>query len=86
MQPQSKGQWAHTGTQEVSYKNREEFTVRMRAEEQAAQSGCGVSDSADIQYPTGHFPVQPAVGNLLERGVGPCDLQRSLPTPVIEKK
>ena len=49
----------------ISYKNKEEFTVRMRAEEQAAQSGCGVSDSADIQYPTGHFPVQPAVGNLL---------------------
>ena len=29
---------------------------------QAAQGGCGVSFSGDIQDPPGHGPVQPAVG------------------------
>jgi len=31
--------------------------------EQAAQGGCGVSFSRDIQDPPGQGPVQPAVGN-----------------------
>ena len=31
--------------------------------EQAAQGGCGVSFSGDIQDPPGHSPVQPAVGD-----------------------
>ena len=42
--------------------------------EQAAQVGCGVSFSGDIQDPS----VQPAVGSLLCRGVG---LKRSLEVP-----
>ena len=31
--------------------------------EQAAQGGCGVSFSGDIQDPPGQGPVQPAVGD-----------------------
>jgi len=31
--------------------------------EQAAQGGCGVSFSGDIQEPPGQGPVQPAVGD-----------------------
>ena len=31
--------------------------------EEAAQRGCGVSFSGDIQTPPGHGPVQPAVGD-----------------------
>jgi len=34
-----------------------------RALEQAAQGGCGVSFSGDIQDLTGQGPVQPAVGD-----------------------
>ena len=33
------------------------------APEQAAQGGCGVSFSGDIQDPPGQGPVQPAVGD-----------------------
>ena len=33
--------------------------------EQAAQKGCGVFFSGDIQNPPGHFPLQLTVGNLL---------------------
>jgi len=52
--------------------------------EQAAQRGCGVSFSGDIQNPPGWGPVQPAVGETaLARGLGLDDLQRSLPTPTI---
>jgi len=37
--------------------------------EQAAQGGCRVSFSGDIQGPSGHLPGQPALGNLLwQRG------------------
>jgi len=31
--------------------------------EQAAQGGCGVSFSGDIQHPPGQGPVQPALGD-----------------------
>ena len=44
------------------------FHLNMRkkgdgALEQAAQGGCGVSFSGDIQDPPGQVPVQPAVGD-----------------------
>jgi len=47
--------------------------------EQAAQGGCGVSFSGDIQDPPGQSPVQPAVGDPASAGGldwmthrGPC--------------
>ena len=43
------------------------FTVRVT--EQAAQGGYGVSFSVDIQDPSGHLLVQPAVRSLLCRGL-----------------
>jgi len=36
--------------------------------EQAAQGGCGVSFSGDIQDPPGQDPVQPAVGDPASAG------------------
>ena len=39
-----------------------------RALEQAAQGGCGVSFSGDIQDPPGQGPVQPAVGDPASAG------------------
>ena len=36
--------------------------------EQAAQGGCGVSFSGDIQDPPGHVPVQPTVGDPASAG------------------
>ena len=39
-----------------------------RALEQAAQGGCGVSFSGDIQDPPGQVPVQPAVGDPASAG------------------
>jgi len=50
---------------------------------QAAQGGCGVSFSGDIQDLPGRGPVQPAVGDPAWAGVGLGDPQRSLPTPTI---
>ena len=38
------------------------------AVEQAAQGGCGVSFSGDIQHPPGQGPVQPAVGDPASAG------------------
>jgi len=40
----------------------------MIAVEQAAQGGCGVSFSGDIQDPPGHGPEQPAVGDPTSAG------------------
>ena len=39
-----------------------------RALEQAAQGGCGVSFSGDIQNPPGQSPLQPAVGDPASAG------------------
>jgi len=39
-----------------------------RALEQAAQGGCGVSFSGDIQDPPGQSPVQPAAGDPASAG------------------
>jgi len=38
------------------------------APEQAAQGGCGVSFSGDIQDPPGQGPVQPALGDPASAG------------------
>ena len=60
------GAVAKTATQEVPYKYEEEQLCCEgdRALEQFARRG-GVSFSRGIQYPSGHFHMQPAVGNPL---------------------
>jgi len=69
-QRQDKGQWAQTEEQEVLSEHEEEFlhSDGDRALEQAAQGGCGVSFSGDIQDPPGQGPVQPAVGDPASAG------------------
>ena len=85
-QRQDKGQWAQTEAQEVLSEHEEEL---LHSEgngtlEQAAQGGCGVSFSGDIQDPPGQGPLQPAVGDpALAGGFGLDEPQRSLPTPTI---
>jgi len=61
---------------EVPYKHKEEHHCEGdRALGQAAQRQGGVSFSEDIQDPSGHFPVQLTVGNLLlEGGIGLSNL------------
>ena len=66
-QRQDKGQWAQTEAQEVH----EEELLHSEGDgavEQAAQGGCGVSFSGDIQDPPGQGPVQPAVGDPASAG------------------
>ena len=48
--------------------NKFPYTVRYGALAQAAQGGCGVSFSGDIQDPPGQGPVQPAVGDPASAG------------------
>jgi len=64
-QRQDKGQWAQTEAQEVLSEHEEELLPSEvdGALEQAAQGGCGVSFSGDIQDPPGQVPLQPAVGD-----------------------
>ena len=51
---------------------------------QVAQGDCGVSVLGDTQKPAGHSPGQPTLGGpAWAGGVGPGDLQRSLPTSTI---
>jgi len=66
------GQGATTQTeaQEVPDEHEEEFLPSEGdgALEQAAQGGCGVPFSGDIQDPPGQGPVQPAVGDPASAG------------------
>ena len=64
-QRQDKGQGAQTEAQEVLSEHGEELLLSEGdgALEQAAQGGCGVSFSGDIQTPPGWSPVQPALGD-----------------------
>ena len=56
--------------QEVPSENEEEFLPSEGdgALEKAAQGGCGVSFSGDIQDPPGQGPLQPTVGNPASAG------------------
>ena len=44
-------------------RNADDIVLQYGALEQAAQEGCEVSFSGDIQDPPGQDPVQPAVGD-----------------------
>ena len=79
---QDKGQRAETEAQEVPSEHEEELLPCEGdgALEQAAQGGCGVSFSGDIQDLPGQGPVQPTVGDpALAVGARLNDPQRSLP-------
>ena len=69
-QRQDKGQWAQTEAQEVPSEREEELLPSEGdgALEQAAQGGCGVAFSGDIQDPPGQVPLQPAVGDPASAG------------------
>jgi len=64
-QQQDKGQWAQTEAEEVPAEPEEELLPSEGdgALAQAAQGGCGVAFSGDIQAPPGRGAVQPALGD-----------------------
>ena len=64
-QRQDEGQWAQTEAQEAPAEPEEELLPSEGdgALAQAAQGGCGVSFSEDIQDPPGRGAVQPALGD-----------------------
>jgi len=64
-QQQDKGKRAQTEAEEVPAEHEEELlpSEGAGALAQAAQRGCGVSFSGDIQDPAGCGPVQPALGD-----------------------
>ena len=67
---QDKGQWAQTEAEEVPAEHEEELLhcEGDGALAQAAQGGCGVSFSGDIQDPPGRGPVQPALSDPASAG------------------
>ena len=69
-QRQDKGQWAQTEAWEAPAEPEEELLPSEGdgVLEQAAQGGCGVSFSGDIQDPPGRGPAQPAVGDPASAG------------------
>ena len=69
-QRQDKGQRAQTGAEEVPAEQEEELLdfEGDGALAQAAQRGCVVSFSGDIQGPPGRGPVQPALGDPASAG------------------
>ena len=69
-QRQDKGRWAQNEAEDVASEHEEELLhfEGDGALEQAAQGGCGLSFSEDIQDLPGQGPVQPAVGDLSSAG------------------
>jgi len=66
----AKMQWAQTEAEEVLSEHEEELLPSEGdgALAQAAQGGCGVSFSGDIQDPPGQGPLRPAVGDPASAG------------------
>ena len=67
---QDKGQWAQTEAEEAPAEHEEELlhSEGDGALEKAAQGGCEVSFSGDIQDPAEQSPLQPAIGDPASAG------------------